>query len=343
MRATEPARVRIALIYNVLHAGGCEMRMAEIAKVLRDRGDEVWLLGSGVTPEGEVALYEHVGIPREGWVLTSDAQCQPFMEWILPTLRDLRPDVADVQWNCQIPKDLGVPTVVTAHGDVPMPAKGEYNWQAFIQVETFESEYYARDLCPIYAEVWNWVDLDRFHFSADRGDGVAFFGRLFKTPNLRTVWERYDGRIHVYGMKYPEDNFPWPPNAEWRGFTDPAKVMADYAVIFGGARVALEGLATGRAVIAGYPWPGWVPWGDLVTRSNIADMAARQFVGRYRDDGTMDAPTAEHVWGALQCALVQRDLPASSRELRSWVEEHHEMRKQVAKIREVYEKAIASA
>lgn len=333
--------MRIALVYNVIHAGGCEMRMAEIAKVLRARGDEVFLLGSGITPEGEVALYEHVGIPRE-WVLTSDGAAKPFIDWIIPALRRLRPDVVDLQWNCQIPNDLGMPTVVTAHGDVPMPAKGEYNWQGFIQVETFEQEYYARDLCPVYAEVWNWVDLERFPFSLDKGDGVVFFGRLFKTPNLRTVWERYKGRIHVYGMKYPEDKFPWPEHAEWRGFTDPAAIMRDYQVVFGGARVALEGLATGRAVVAGYPWPGWIPWADAVTPHNVAAMSARQFVARCRDDGSGNVlpPTPEFVWQQFRIALMQHTIPGFRQALRRWIEEHHEMHAQIGKIRNVYERVL---
>ena len=88
-----------------------------------------------------------------------------------------------------------------------------------------------------------------------------------------------------------------------------------------------------------YDWPGWVRWGHLVTPENVRAMSERQFVGRIRDDGT-PPPDDAQVWEQLQLALRHHERPADRRRLHEWVELEHDMIKQVAKLRRVYEEAL---
>jgi len=328
--------MRIAIVYNTWHAGGCEMRAAEICQVLREQGDEVFLVGTALTVEGaEVLRRYQLGAECMHIVGAGDNHRQLLYDCVA----GLRPDVVDVQWVCSAP-EFPFPTVATGHGDIPLPEAGRFH--GYITVESFEPEYAGNSIAPVYAEIWNWVDCGKFAFNEELGDGWCFFGRLFKADNLRAVWDRYGGRIHIYGMRYPEDSWidQVPPNVRWMGLGNPIETMRQYRVVFGSARVALEALASGRFVLAGQPWTGWIPETRLVQPHLLPEMSARQFATRARvgTPNLAPEPWADSIIAELLSTFCEN--LAMRQACRTYIEDQHEMRKQIGKIRRVYEQVI---
>jgi len=50
--------MRIGLVFGILSSGGCERRMAELGRVLMDRGDEVYILANAHYGQGPPFLEE---------------------------------------------------------------------------------------------------------------------------------------------------------------------------------------------------------------------------------------------------------------------------------------------
>ncbi len=326
--------MRVIYYYGIVSGGGCERRMGDLCRWMNDNGAEAWIVAAAADNIGLTILHGQCGLPTNRVRLMEPGG--NLERFLVDQVSELGATVVDHQWwGAGIPHGgFPVPAVATLHGRVPYPPGGFY--QGILSVETMVDHRFLRTLAPRYAQVWNWVDLERFPFVPALGQGAAFFGRSFKTVNVRKVASLWPGTIDCYGVATASlDNLP--ENAHWLGFADPAALMPKYRVIFASAQVALEAMAVGRHVIAGQEFDYTVPGGVLVTPQNVDHLAPMQF---YCEDlGEVVERTAEEVYEQFLIAMSE-DRLEERRTLRGWVEDHHDRDVQCGKILGFYEEAV---
>jgi len=329
--------VRIILAYGVITGGGCERRMGDLCRWLLDNGHEAWILASQFDALGEAVVHGQCGVPIDhvlynvtgegGWHYGSMA------EFVGAKVKELGADLVDVQWYPGFdPIHWKCPAVATIHGITTRPPPAIFSGVIAVEDGIVDGSAY-RSGAPV---IWNWVNLRRFPFREELGEGLCFVGRAFKAVNVRKVAHFYDGPIDGYGTSTaPQGDMP--ANWRWYGFTDLATVFPRYRVAFASAQCAMEAMAAGRLVIAGQslhlPNMGtFHPEGCLVTPENV-DALARANSFSYRRGSE---PTAWDVWADVQTALGN-DMLEERRALREWIEERHNIDVQCGRILDFYQ------
>jgi len=327
--------LRVLLFYPVLGAGGCEKRLAELGRWLLDNGDEAWIIASSIASDVTAnVIAGQCGFPWDRILLKPQDDDTMLEDFVADTALALRADVLDCQWVEPLPNPFPCPAVYTTHG-LTQPLPERLDFAAHISVDTLPLDSHNRTYAPVVRTVWNWVNLDRFPFREALGRGAAFFGRSFKLwPNVVALAEMRGEQIDAYGFVAGTlDGLP--PNIIWRGFTDTAEKVYQYRVVFASAQAALEAIAAGRLVVCGH-WQGnFVSEATLVMPDNIAALSQRQmwFESLAWSDGE---PATARLLQQFDLAMAN-DFPEERRQMRAYIEEHHDMRKQCRKIRETYE------
>ncbi|MFA7000424.1 MAG: hypothetical protein WC241_04950 [Candidatus Paceibacterota bacterium] len=327
--------MNVVIHYGILGAGGCERRLGDLVRWLLDNGDQAWICVSGCTNDGLSIIYRQCGVPNDRLrVMPPGGDYETFA---LELLREVDADIIDVQWLSSVPEHFPCRAVYTIHGEQSLPPPGWFD--GLISVETMGDHHPARTTTPLYREIWNWVPLERFPFQEKLGKGACFIGRSFKMVNAKKVAEHWQGVIDCYGSAVTDVN-DLPSGMRWLGWVDPEGIIYKYRVVFASAQVALEAMAAGRLVIAGQDFQETVPAGHLVTPDNVAHLACNQFYSWDRGNPSLRHPTSKEVYEQF-CHAMAHDLLAERRELRAWVEQHHDKDTQIRKIREFYQEVLA--
>jgi glycosyltransferase involved in cell wall biosynthesis len=309
--------------------------MASLARELLRRGDECWVVAARTRGRQARQVCEMTKLPRERLVLLGR---WGFAEKLQRWLSDMKPEVIDYQHPSGLrtfPVPAGSRAVVTVHGWEDAPAPGKIS-DLLITVCRLPEDSPARISRRCF-EIWNGVDLERFRFHPEPGEGIAFVGRLMprKMGPLMGLWEHLE-QVDIVGpvdrqARRALDLRRLPAHVRLRGSGDPAEAMQRYRVIFGSGLVALEAMAQGRLLMAGHsravaPRP-----------EGMAAFSASKFTeGPPETQGRGVTEALEEVrW------LLAEPHPELRRFYREYVEQHHDMRKQAARVREVYEEAVA--
>lgn len=335
--------MRILLTYGVLTGGGCERRMGDLVRWLLDNGDEAWIAANVIWNLGRDVLFGQCGVPEDRVLLWgpegNDPQTWPALggDWIRQQVSATGADVVDVQWHPGYSLDTySCPAVATIHGAVGAPPPSVFEGVISVQDEIIDGGAY-RQGAPV---IHNWVNLSRFPFTEQLGEGICHIGRGFKAENAVKILEHYDGVVDAYGSLM--DPLLDPPKGwRWQGWCDPAEVMPRYRVVLGTAQVAMEAMAAGRHVICGQTphvnTPDMYSEGRLVAPANVEALARVQFAYRFGHELKSLA-----VWQAAQYALANERLE-DRRALRAWIEEHHSLDGQCRRIRDYYEEVVSNA
>ena len=332
--------MRVVFAYGILGGGGCEKRMGDLVRSLVRNGDEAWILGMRTDPHGEEQLFEQQGISRDR-VFLADPEGAAFHfpvdydAFIGRHCRELRADILDVQYTMSVPAHLPCRTIYTIHGEAqPIPAMA---FDGILSVENLRVDVRQYPGQP-YAEIHNWVDPQRFPYDKQLGEGACFIGRNFKTVNATKVAQFWKGTIDCYGIaELTTENYP--PNMRWLGYTDSAKTMPQYRVVFGSAQVALEAISAGRLVIAGQHYRR-APAGVLVMPENLEALLDAQFYTQCQGDET-EEPSAEKVYNLFQVAMAN-DFTRERHHMSHYVQRTHNMEGQIGKVRRFYEEVLAA-
>jgi len=327
-------------VYRKFLIGGCEIRMATVARKLLDRGDECWIVAARSRGKQARQVCEMTGLPRRNVVLLGRLR---FQERLHRWLREVEPDVVDFQYPSgleEFPTPKGSRAVVTVHGWQSVPGPGLVS-DVLISVSRLPKDSPARAGRRCF-EVWNGVDLDRFQFDPGHGEGIAFFGRpdLQKTGPLARVWDRLP-RVDVYGpanyrLRKRLGKRGIPPHVHLCGAADTSQRMQGYRVIFCSALTALEALAQGRLIIAGQDALGYPGQAIAPRPETMEELSAMQFGAGTpgRRPTNADEILEEVGW------LMSNEHAELRRFYRDYMEKHHDAAKQAARVREVYEEAL---
>lgn len=331
--------MRVLLSYGVLTGGGCERRMADLCRWLLDNGDEAWIIASTFDALGESVIHGQCGVPLDRMLYynTGDGfRCEYIQDYIADMITKLGIDIIDVQWHPGYsPFPYPCKAIATMHGVSTPPPNNIFQGVLDVEGLSLPANRWTHT-----AVIWNWVNLRRFPFREDLGEGICFAGRAFKNINVKKILPYYEGIIDGYGTSScPQP--PMPANWHWKGFADLAEVYPKYRIVFASAQAAMEALAAGRLVIAGQTLhlaniEGLVPQGCLVTADNIEELSKVHSFG-YKQ---APEPTAEEVWAEVQKALANDYFDERWR-MRQWMEERHSMDKQCGQIKAFYERVLA--
>lgn len=324
------------LAYGVLTGGGCERRMGDICRWLLDQGHEAWIAASVFDALGEAVIHGQCGVPlnRVLYYTTGEGgfRAPTMQDWVREVLIEKQIDLIDVQWYPGF-EQVAYPcaAVATIHGITSRPPSDIFQGVIAVEDRIIDGHGY-RHGAPV---IWNWVNLRRFPFQEQLGEGVCFAGRAFKAINARKILQHYDGPIDGYGTS-SAPQLDMPDAFRWHGFADLAEVFPRYRVVLASAQTAMEAMAAGRSVIAGQalhlPNMGtYKPEGCLVTPDNV-DSLARANSFSYRRGYE---PSAWEVWADCQTAL-EEDRLEERRALREWVEVHHNIETQCGRILDFY-------
>ena len=326
--------MRVLLTYGVLMPGGCERRMGDIVRWLIDHGDEAWIAANIPRFDGVRLLVEQCGVPLDRMFFFEDnggaIRASSMSIWINKIAKRVKADVVDVQWHPGYEQiEYPCPAVATLHGIVGAPPPSIFQGVVAVEDRLVNGSHYKHGA----AVVWNWVNLRRFPFREELGEGICSAGREFKGINVRKVLLHYDKVIDGYGTPAEPDQ-EWPITYHWHGFQDLAEVFPRYRVVLASAQTAMEAMAAGRLVIAGQTphvnMASVKPAGFLVVPANVETLAQQSFA--YCEE----EPSALEVW--LDCKhALEHDMLEERRALRAWVEERHNIDTQIAQIREYYE------
>lgn len=328
--------MRVLLAYGVITGGGCERRMGDLCRYLLDEGHEAWIAASTFDALGEAVLHGQCGVPlnRVLYYAHPDGGFRaPFMQdWIAQIVREREIDLVDVQWHPGFdPVKWDCPSIATIHGVTSRPPASIFDGVIAVEDRIIDGDAYKHGA----AVIWNWVNLRRFPFREELGEGICFAGRAFKAVNVRKLLQYYDGPVDGYGTSTAAQ-LDMPDAWRWHGFADLAEVFPRYRIVFASAQTAMEAMAAGRFVIAGQSlhlqhMGTHRPEGCLVTPDNVGALArANSFSYRRGYE-----PTSREVWADVQTAL-ENDMPEERRALRAWVEERHSLEVQCGKIVEYY-------
>ncbi len=328
--------MRIALVYNWFLMGGCEVRMATLARNLLRRGDDCWVVAARTRGDQARRVCRMANLPREHLLLLGGFR---FAERLHRWLCEVRPDVIDYQYPSgleQFPVPEGSRAVVTVHGWEQLPAQGQVS-DYMISVCRLPPDSPARVNRQCF-EIWNGVDLERFHFHDDPGEGIAFFGRveMRKMRALMRVWDRLE-QLDLYGPLERRTRRAFrsqhPPRcAHLYKQADPVQVMPSYKVIFCSGLVALEAMAQGRLVVVGHD-EAIVPRPEIMQELSAAKFAAVPPGQGLSEPGRI---LEEVSW------LLSNSHLGLRRFYRDYVAQYHDATKQAEQVRRVYEEAVAS-
>ena len=328
--------MNVVIYYPVLGGGGCEKRLAELGRWLLENGDEVWIAAAYLTTDiAPSIMCGQCGFP---WHRIRFMEPGGSIEdHVVNVCREVEADILDVQWVEPLPAEFPCRAVYTTHGITqPLPLRDDFSGHISVETVGPHSEHQA--YAPVFGEIWNWVDLDRFRFEGRLGKGVAFFGRSFKLhPNVVALAES-GTQVDAFGfLAGGMDGLS--ENINWRGFADMAHEVYRYRIVLASAQAALEAVAAGRLVICGHEQGGYTPEASLVMPDMMPSLSARQLWYSYAAAEDADVRVAALL--SRFEAAQQQDFTRERRQMRAYIEQHHDMRQQCAKVRQVYEEVLA--
>jgi ADP-heptose:LPS heptosyltransferase len=324
--------------------GGAEKRMAELMVFLQRRGHEVWVLARSGGPM-VAPFFKRYGADTNRLLVWDRAT--DLSAWMRKTATELQLDLMDVEHHELVSLEPPCRASYTSHGGLAHPP-----FVGFAPVGIISIQDLGDDETPGYdtRRVYNWVDLERFPFSEEEGEGAIFLGWPYKAQHLCTIQDAMRESIDMYLLGPPEwrafmdqwwGDKPRSPLLTMHGMGNTKDVVRGKRLLFAAAQVAVEGLAAGRTVFAGhatngYAWIGWEPFGSIVTPENAALMSRGQFATYPKGYPDAVKVTREHLLAEYERSWeMSRDV-AMKRVLRAYVEEEHDMTKQCAKIEQAF-------
>ncbi|HUT62142.1 MAG TPA: hypothetical protein VNA25_30250 [Phycisphaerae bacterium] len=321
--------MRIIFAYGILQGGGCERRMGELMRWLLDNGDECWLLASGWGHYGRATLYGQCGVPSDRIIMMGPGEV--YEDFLVYMADELKGDLFDIQWSACLPKELRIPAVFTMHGVTqPMP---ELPWAGIICVEYLN--------LPPVTTIYNWVNLEKFPFRKELGEGSCFVGRAFKAINVKKVCS-LDPTIKVdcYGTTVGETELPdWPPQecAPWFDYKPTEDTIYRYRTVFAAANTAMEAAAAGRLVIVGSSGTAYADrpaYGHLVQPHLLEALSRDQWAAQRWPHDASD-PSPKFVLSQFRSAQKE-DFLTERKAIRAYIEREHSLEIQCRKIRNLY-------
>ncbi|MEO7933533.1 MAG: glycosyltransferase family 4 protein [Chthoniobacterales bacterium] len=306
----------IVLITNTTLAsnGGTQTVVAEIARLLRQRGHQVMLYSSKLGHVADLLI-------EDKFAVVSNLRDLPF-----------KPDIIHGQHHLETMSALmalpETPCVYYIHGVTP--------WQERVPIHPRILGYInLSEISTFRCSVQKCIPLERFY---SLGNHINF--GLFptpKTPPTRLGTAAYCPRIAATPATLEnverlcrEHGIELHHETEWsRGsIADPLAVYQGYDLIFGTGRTALEALAVGCVVSS----TDQEKLGPLITPANIAERRTVNF--------TMALWEEQTPYTTLSAQLAAYD-PAAQQEVYHYIRREADFEKAADDLVQIYEKIIA--